>query len=89
MTYDPERYDAPSYEGEVIEQPTRLRPRTWVAIGALGTGTVLVLTETWWPLILLICLYVAGMFVRDKLRRRSRDRAWNDIATNVMEGTDR
>jgi hypothetical protein len=86
MTNDPERYDAPSYEGEVTEESAGLRPRTWVAIGALGLGTVLVLTETWWPLILLICLYVAGMFVRDKLRRRSRDRAWHDVATNVMEG---
>jgi hypothetical protein len=86
MTYDPERSDAPSYEGEVTEESAGLRPRTWMAIGALGLGTVLVLTETWWPLILLICLYVAGMFVRDKLRRRARDRAWNDVANNVMEG---
>lgn len=86
MSYDPERFDAPSYEGEVTEESAGLRPRTWVAIGALGLGTVLVLTETWWPLILLICLYVAGLFVRDKLRRRTRDKAWSDVATNVMEG---
>lgn len=86
MSNDPERFDAPSYEGEVTEESNGLRPRTWVAIGALGLGTVLVLTETWWPLILLICLYVAGLFVRDKLRRRARDRAWSDVATNVMEG---
>jgi hypothetical protein len=84
MTYDPERDNAPGYEGEVTEQSTRLRPRTWVAIGALGTGTVLVLTETWWLLIALIALYVAGMFARDFLRRRVRDQAWNAVATNEM-----
>lgn len=86
MTYDPERDDAPGYEGEVTEESTGLRPRTWVAIGALGAGTVLVLTETWWPLILLICLYVAGLFVRDAARRRTRNKAWSAVANNVMEG---
>ena len=88
MNHDPERDDAPSYEGEVTEEPTRLRLRTWVAIGALGTGIVLVLTETWWPLIGLICLYVAWMFMRDFLRRRSTRQAWNAVADNVMEVED-
>lgn len=88
MNHDPERFDAPSYEGEVTEEPTRLRPRTWVAIGALGTGTVLALTETWWALIVLICLYVAGMFVRDAARRRARNQAWDAVANNVMEVED-
>jgi hypothetical protein len=88
MNYDPERFDAPSYEGEVTEEPTQLRPRTWVAIGALGTGVVLALTETWWALIALICLYVAGMFVRDAARRRARNRAWDAVANNVMEVED-
>lgn len=88
MTHDPERYDAPSYEGEVTEEPTRLRPRTWVAIGALGTGAVLALTETWLPLVLLIAAYVAWTFVRDAARRRARDRAWNAVANNVMEVDD-
>lgn len=85
MNHDPERFDAPGYEGEVTEEPTGLRPRTWVAIGALGTGAVLVLTENWLPLVLLICLYVAGMFARDALRRRTRNQAWNAVANNVME----
>lgn len=84
MTYDPERFDAPSYEGEVTEEPTRLRPRTWVAIGALGTGVVLALTETWLPLVLLIAAYVAWMFVRDAARRRARNRAWDAVANNEM-----
>jgi len=86
MTYDPERYDAPSYEGEVTEEPPRLRLRTWVAIGALGTGTVLVLTETWWPLIGAIVLYAAWMILRTYLDRRAQAQAWNDVADNVMEG---
>jgi hypothetical protein len=88
MSYDPERSNTPSYEGEVTEESAGLRPRTWVAIGALGLGTVLVLTETWWALITLICLYVAGMFVRDAARRRVRNRAWNAVANNVMEVED-
>lgn len=85
MTYDPERDEAPSYEGEVTEEATGLRPRTWVAIGALGTGVVLALAENYVVLIGLIVAYVAWMFVRDALRRRARNQAWDAVANNAME----
>lgn len=88
MNYDPERCDAPSYEGEVTEEPTRLRPRTWVAIGALGTGAVLILTQAWTLLVALIVAYFAWMLIRDALRRQARNRAWNAVANNVMEVED-
>jgi hypothetical protein len=88
MNYDPERSDAPSYEGEVTEEPNRLRPRTWVAIGALGTGAVLLVTQAWTLLIALIVAYFVWMLARDALRRRARNRAWNDVADNVMEVED-
>lgn len=89
MSNDPERFDAPGYEGEVTEEPTRLRLRTWVAIGALGTGAVLVVTENWWPLIWAIAIYVSWMVLRTYLDRRAQAKAWNAVADNVMEGGDR
>lgn len=88
MTYDPERYDAPSYEGEVTEESAGLRPRTWVAIGALGIGAVLALTQTWTLLIALIVAYFLWMLIRDAARRRARNRAWEAVANNVMEVED-
>lgn len=88
MSNDPERFDAPSYEGEVTEESTGLRPRTWVAIGALGTGTVLAATDNWLPLIGAIVLYVAWMILRTYLARRAQEKAWCAVANNVMEVED-
>jgi hypothetical protein len=86
MTYDPERDETPSYEGEVTEVQEGMRLRTKVAIGALGAGVVLAATGNWWPLIVLICLYFVWMCLREVLRRRKQEKDWNAVANNVMEG---
>lgn len=76
MSNDPERDEAPSYEGEVVDEKARMRPRTKVALVALGTTGVLAATGNWWPVITLICLYVTWMFVRTWLAKQRRDRTW-------------
>jgi hypothetical protein len=86
MTYDSERDDAPSYEGEVTEESTRLRPRTWAALIALGAEGISLLMGNYLISVGLIVCYVAWMFLRDALRRRRRNRDWNTVANNVMEG---
>jgi hypothetical protein len=78
MNYDPEHDEAPSYEGEVTDERTRLRPRTWIALGALGIGVGSVLTENYLFAVGLIVAYVLWMFVRDWLRRRAQRRDWRN-----------
>lgn len=88
MTYDSERDDTPSYEGEVIEVRHGMGWRAKVAIGALGAGVLLAATDHWTPLIGLIVAYVAWMILRTWLARRAQTKAWNAIADNVMKGAD-
>lgn len=76
MTYEPEHTGAPSYEGEVIEEPIRLRPRTWVAVGALGTLGVGLLIENYWLVTSVIAVYVVWMFLRHWLRKRAFEKTW-------------
>lgn len=76
MTYDPERDDTPSYEGEVVEEKARMRPRTKVALtGLVGLG-VSIIAEQYLITIGLICAYVAWVFIRTALEKRRRDRNW-------------
>lgn len=88
MTYDPERDGTPSYEGEVTEVRDGMSLRAKVAIGAPVAGVLLAVTGHWMPLIVLICLYVAWMCVREGLRRRKQAKDWNGVANNVMGGND-
>lgn len=85
MTYDSERDDTPSYEGEVIEVRHGMGWRARVAIGALGVAAVLAATDNWTPLIGLIVAYVAWMFLRTWLARRAQAQAWNAVNDNVMK----
>lgn len=86
MTHDPERDEPPSYEGEVAEQPTRMRLRTKVALGAFAGLGISIATEHYLYAIGLICTYVAWMFIRTWLEKRRRDRDWRDCGGAVERG---
>jgi hypothetical protein len=86
MTYDSERDETPSYEGEVTEVREGMRLRTKVVIGALGAGVGLAATGNWMLLIMLICAYVTWMFVRTWLEKRRRDRTWRDGGGTIERG---
>jgi hypothetical protein len=86
MTYDPERDETPSYEGEVVEEKARMRPRTKVALGGLVGLGVSIIAEQYLIAIGLICAYVAWIFVRTWLAKRRRDRAWLDGGGTIERG---